>query len=153
PITGTLTFQPGDTTKTAVVQVMGENRYEHNETFSVNITAVNALVTDGQGTGTITNDDPIPLVTVTDPTVAEGNSGTRNLAFSVRLANQSDFPVTVNYATGTGTATAGIDYTPVSGTLTFAPGATSMTVNVPVFGDTDLEPSETIPLQLSSVTN
>ena len=153
PITGTLTFQPGETTKTATVQVRGETRYERNETFYVNIAATHALVTDGQGVGTILNDDPIPLVTVNDPTVVEGNSGTRNLVYTVRLANPSDFATTVNYATGTGTATAGIDYTPVSGTLTFSPGTTALSVIVPVFGDADLEASETIPLQLTSVHN
>jgi subtilisin family serine protease/disulfide oxidoreductase YuzD/DNA-binding cell septation regulator SpoVG/subtilisin-like proprotein convertase family protein len=152
PITGTLTFQPGETTKTATVQVKGETRYERNETFYVNVTAAHALVTDGQGVGTITNDDPIPLVTVNDPTVVEGSNGTRNLVYTVRLANQSDFATTVNYTTGTGTATAGTDYTPVSGTLSFAPGVTALSVVVPVFGDADLEPSETIPLQLTSAT-
>ena len=96
---------------------------------------------------------------MTDPTLVEGNSGTRNLVYSVKLANPSDFPVTVGYATGTGTATAGGDYTPVSGTLTFAPGATSLSVSVPVFGDTNLQglpaggPNTNLPYMMKSLTS
>jgi subtilisin family serine protease/subtilisin-like proprotein convertase family protein len=153
PVTGTITFQPGQTTRTADVSVRGDNRYERSETFLVNITAEHALVTDGQGVGTILNDDPVPVMTVSDPTVVEGNSGTKNLVFGVNLSGPSDAVVTVNYATGTGTASAGADYTPVSGTLTFNPGATGINVNVPIAGDTDLEPSETIPFHLSAVGN
>lgn len=153
PVTGTFTFAPGETTKTATVQVKGETRYEHNETVLMNISAVHALVADGQGVGTILNDDPLPAVYVTDPTVIEGHNGTRNLTFHVNLTNQSDFTATVDYATGAGTATAGEDYSPVSGGLTFAAGVTSLQVNVPIFGDTELEASETIPLQLSTATS
>ncbi len=153
PVTGTVTFQPGEMTKTAAVSVKGETRYEQNETFFVNISAANALTTDGQGVGTILNDDPLPVMSIGDASLVEGNSGTKNFGFPVTLSGPSDFPVTVNYATGTGTATAGVDYTPVSGSFTLSPGATSFNVTVPVAGDTDLEPSETVPVQLSAATN
>ena len=60
--------------------------------------------------------------------------------------------VTVGYATANGTATSGLDYGAVSGTLTFPPGTTSQTVSVPVFGDRDFEADETFFLNLSSPT-
>jgi large repetitive protein len=57
PLT-TLTFSPGQLTKTVTVQVKGDLVKEANETFFVNLSgAVNATIADAQGLGTITNDD------------------------------------------------------------------------------------------------
>ena len=59
---GSLTFDPGETTKTITVVVDGNDTLELNKTFVVNLTsATNAFIADGQGVGTIVNDDgPIP---------------------------------------------------------------------------------------------
>jgi hypothetical protein len=55
---GTLSFSPGTTTRTVSVPVCGDKTPEQNETFHVNLSgAVSATVTDGQGVGTIVNDD------------------------------------------------------------------------------------------------
>src|SRR5205814_652388 len=54
-----ITFRPGQTTKTVSVAVLGDTLDEPNETFTVNLSApTNATVSDAQGQGTITNDDP-----------------------------------------------------------------------------------------------
>jgi len=60
--------------------------------------------------------------------------------------------VTVDYATADGTATAGDDYEEASGTLTFAEGETTKTIEVTVNGDTDIEDDETFTVNLSNVT-
>ena len=91
-----------------------------------------------------------PTVSVANATVAEGNSGSRNLTFTVTLSKASTAPVSVGYATTNGTATAGQDYTAASGTLSFAPGVTSQQVNVAVTGDTAVESSETLTVTLSN---
>ena len=59
---GSLTFDPGETTKTITVVVEGNNTLELDKTFVVNLTsATNAFIADGQGVGTIVNDDgPLP---------------------------------------------------------------------------------------------
>jgi len=85
--------------------------------------------------------------------VTEGDTGSVNAAFAVTLSGPSSQPVTVNYATANGTATAGSDYTAASAQLTFAPGETSKTVNVAVLGDTIDEANETFTLNLSGATN
>ena len=117
---GTLTFNPGVTTQTITVPVIGDTLNEANETFFVNLSAPgNATILDGQGLGTITNDDAVPSLSIGDVTVTEGNSGTVNATFTVSLSTASGQTVTVNYATADGTAVAPGDYTALSGTLTF----------------------------------
>ncbi len=60
--------------------------------------------------------------------------------------------MTVGYTTANGTATAGVDYTADSGTVTFAPGVTSQQLNVGVLGDTTVEANETFTVTLSNPT-
>ncbi|MBK8987123.1 MAG: hypothetical protein IPM39_13770 [Chloroflexi bacterium] len=90
---------------------------------------------------------------VADRSVPEGNSGTSSATFTVSLSSASASTVTVDYATADGTAQAGSDYTAVSGTLTFTPGQTSKTVQVPILGDVvDEGNSETFTFNLSSAS-
>ena len=79
-----------------------------------------------------------------------GNAVT-TAVFTVTLSQASSQPVTLQYATANGTAMAGSDYTAVSGTLTFAPGETSRTINVPIIRDRVAEMTEAFTLQLSVV--
>ena len=151
---GTLTFNPGETTKTITVVINGDTLNETNETFLVNLSnPVNATISDGQGLGTITNDDILPSVAINDVSVAEGNSGTTNAVFTVSLSAASGQIVTVSYSTGDGTATAGNDYAATSGSLTFNPGETAKTLTVLVKGDTIPEPNENFFVNLTSATN
>jgi hypothetical protein len=112
--------------------------------------AKNLLIQEAKpGTGTTTLG-----LSVLDASITEGNSGTKNLAVTVKLS-KSDRTKTISasYVTQNGTATAGSDYSTVSGTVTFAPGTTTRTVSVPIIGDTTLEPNENFLLLLSSPVN
>ncbi len=154
--TGTLTFSPGQTSKTITVPVVGDTRDEADETFVVNLSgAVNANISDGQGQCTIADDDVAPSLSINDRTVTEGNAGNVNMVFTVRLSAASGRTVTVNYATANGTAQSGapVDYGARNGTLTFAPGQTSKTITIPVVGDTRVETNETFFVNLSVATN
>src|SRR5690606_18410754 len=73
--------------------------------------------------------------------------------FTVTLSAASGQTVSVNYASNNGTATAGSDYTAVSGILTFAPGQTTQTITVPITNDMLAEPSETFNVVLSTPSN
>ena len=152
---GTLTFGPGETSKTIAVAVAGDTKLEATETFVVNLSSpVNATIADGQGQGTIVNDDSAPSLAIGDVTVNEGNSGVTNAIFSVTLSAASSQTVTVNYATADGSAkVATRDYAAVSGTLTFAPGQTTQTIAVPVIGDKRKEKDETFFVNLSGPSN
>jgi subtilisin-like proprotein convertase family protein len=91
-----------------------------------------------------------PVLSINDVRVTEGDAGTVAASFTVSLSAAATAPVTVNWSTADGRATAGDgDYQPASGILTFAPGATSQTVTVVVNGDTQLEPNETFLVNLS----
>ena len=72
------------------------------------------------------------------------------LVFDVTLDRAASEPVTVDYATADGTATAGDDYRAAFGTLAFAAGETSKTIEVAVLGDTTDEGIETLALHLSN---
>ena len=149
-VSGVLSFAPGETTKTIVVPVIGDALDEATETFFVNLTgATNATIARAQGVGTISDDDSPPALFIDDVSLNEGNAGTTNAVFTVTLSAASGLPVTVNYATGGGTATAGSDYQGVSGTRTFGAGETTKTITVPVIGDMLLESSETFLVNLS----
>ena len=93
-------------------------------------------------------------ISVLDASISEGNSGTKSLSVTVKLS-KSDRTKTISasYVTQNGTATAGSDYTAVSGTVTFAPGTTTSTVSVPISGDTALEANETFLVLLSNPLN
>ena len=96
---------------------------------------------------------PKPAISVGDASVAEGNSGTTTLSVPVTLSAATTSTVTVAYATADGTATAGSDYTPANGTLTFRPGETEKTIPVTVAGDTSVEGNETFTVTLSNPAN
>jgi probable HAF family extracellular repeat protein len=90
-----------------------------------------------------------PSVSIGDATVTEGNAGTTNAIFTVTLSAPASGPVTVNFATGNGTASAGFDYAAQSGTITIPAGETTATVTVAVQGDTIAESNETFQVILS----
>jgi uncharacterized protein (TIGR03790 family) len=154
PLT-TLTFTPGQTSLPVNVAVKGDLLDEANETFNLVLSApVNATLAVSQGTGTIIDSNEAPQLSVNNVTVAEGNSGTLNAVFTVRLSAASGRNVSVKYQTADGTATAGTDYTARAlTTLIFYPGQTAKTVAVPVKSDLSDEPDETFKLILSDPVN
>ncbi len=147
-VAGTLSFAPGETARTLEVPVLDDLLHEPTESFSLVLSAASgaALVRD-TATGTITDNDPMPGLSVADVTVSEGDGTAR---FAVSLSAPSALPVTLSYATRDGSARAGADYTAVSGTLSFAPGETARTVEVPVLDDLLHEPTESFSLVLSA---
>ena len=85
--------------------------------------------------------------------VADENDENPKLVFKVELSRASDQTVTVDYATEDGTATAGLDYTATNGTLTFEPGETKRTFEVPIVDDDDEDSGETFTVRLSNAVN
>jgi probable HAF family extracellular repeat protein len=146
---GTVSFAPGETSKTVTVRVNGDRIGEPNETFAVNLSgATNASIADGQGAGTILDDEP--RISISDVTKSEGKKGQTTLfTFTVTLSAAYDQPVTMSFKTTDGTTKASDnDYVARTGTLTFAPGETTKTITIEVKGDSKKETDEYFYLDL-----
>ena len=153
---GSLTFAPGETSKTIPMTVMGDATAEPDETTTMTLSGPapsGFVIATGMelGTGTIVDDD-VPTLTIDSPRAAEGNAGTTELAFTVTLSPAAAAQVTVDWAdAGGGTASSGSDYTALAGgTLTFATGETSKTIAVAMQGDETIEPDETVRVRIDN---
>lgn len=150
---GTVNFLNGETSKTISVTLLEDTVDELDETFTVRLSAPSFGATLGaQATATVTivdNDVPGELA-FSAATYSVVESGTATL--TVLRTNGTDGAISVNFATSAGTATAGEDFTGVSGTLSFAHGQASKTILVPVVGEGFDEANETFTVTLSAPT-
>jgi glucose/arabinose dehydrogenase len=154
PTSGVVTFVPGDTSEPVTVTLVNDAVVEADETFALNLSgASGAPIGDAQGIATILNDDPQPTVTISDAMVVEGNAGPTTATFTVSLSAASGQTVTVPYSTADGTATAGVDYTAASSSVTFTPGDVSEPISITVSGDAGIEENETFFVNLGAPTN
>src|SRR5207237_7578399 len=143
----TLTFNPGDLTKTIGVTVNGDQKFEPNETFLVNLSnATNATISRAQAVGTILNDDAqggIISFSASEYTVFEADG---SVTITVNRAGDTTGAATVDYATDdtgtpgscdafTGFASSKCDFTTAVGTLRFAANETQKTFIVLVNRD------------------
>ncbi len=101
-----------------------------------------------------TSFDDDPELSLGGVAVTEGNAGTVDATFTLTLSRAVSWDVEVDYATadngaGAGSATAGSDYDTTTGVANVEAGETSVVITVPVFGDLDVEPTETFSLVLS----
>lgn len=152
PTSGTFVIPAGDTTSTVVrIGIVGDTKFEANETFQLVVSNVQGGTINNPGpyTFTIVNDDTFAL-SASNASVTEGNGSVTPMTFTVTLNAPAGTSVQAAYATAGGTATAGVDFTPAQGVLTFAPGETTRTVTVGVIGDTEFEENETFTLTVTS---
>ena len=115
-----------------------------------NIRAKDASVIQKWDAALDTAEPAVPSLSVADVSVKEGNSGVKLMTFTVILSAATAGPVTVAYSTADGTATSGSDYVAASGTLTFAAGETSKTIEVKVKSDKVAESNETLTIRLAN---
>ncbi|MFN6162793.1 MAG: Calx-beta domain-containing protein [Planctomycetota bacterium] len=152
-----LTFMPGETQKTIDVRIVGDLRNEAEETIFVRLSnSVGGTIGDGEGRGTIQDDDPMPSISVGDISFPEMDYNTGTVNLYVQLSAPSGQTITVDYRTenGTATSTSNIkDYIDTFGTITFLPGETVQRVSVAIVGDLRVEPDETVRLLLSDPVN
>jgi hypothetical protein len=139
---------------TITVPILQDTLDEADETFQVVLgSAPNGTILGSANTATvtITDDDADPTVAVDAPTITQAEDNTtRSLTFQANLSTASGQPVTVDFATQNGTASAGSDYTAKSGTLSFAAGTTIATTSIEILGDATYEADETFSIVLSN---
>lgn len=151
PISGTFIIPPFTPFATVQVPTIDDEVREGTETFVLQISnPVNAVSGAQSSANAIIHDnDPLPVVSVSTPVGLVAESVTPRI-FTASLDRLSDFEVTVQYATEDQSATSPDDYAPVSGTLVFAPGEASKTVEVVVIDDEMDEAAESFRLRISS---
>ena len=161
---GTLSFAPGETSRTVAVALLDDAVEDDGETLRLVLSDVSgAVLADGEATGTIRNHEGAPggiapveagdgtrvaTLSVADARVEEAANAV--LAFRLILDRAAPGTVRVDYATADGTAVAGADYTAASGTQTFRAGETEKTVEVAVLDDAHHEGEETLTLALTN---
>ena len=152
---GTATIPAHTTSQTFSVLINGDTLAEANEYLAVNVTGVSgAQLSGGWAYGYILDDDTPPTIAIYDSSVAEGGSGTTaKMYFTVYLSQVSGQDVWVNYTTANSSAkVSDNDYVAQSGTLHFAPGETSKTIEIVVKGDTRKEQNERFYVNLSGAS-
>ena len=151
-VNGVLTFTPGLTQTTFNVAIVNDAQIENAETFSVTLSnPVSATLGMPSSASIAINDNDQPQVqfSANAYTIDESSSA----VITVMLSQPSPMAVTVQYASSDDTATAGSDYTPISGTLVITAGLTSATFSVPILNDAQFEALEALNLTLSAPVN
>jgi hypothetical protein len=140
-------------------------------TLPQNVTQISnqGQITSSSFGGTVLTDDPdaagtnnptvtpvlgLPTISINNASVAEPKSGSAPMPFTVTLDHAYGSPVSVNFSTADGTATAGTDYVSTSGTVNFNAAQLVQTIDVPVLSDGDAsETDETFTVTLNTPTN
>lgn len=148
---GTLTFAPGETSKVFTVAISDDAVNEANEVVNLTLSNPTQATLGAPFTAglTITDNDPAPTVQFGVATISK-SEGAGTIEIPVTLSAPSGQLVSVDYATGGGTATADQDYAPTSGTLSFSPGETSAVIELTLLDDSGSEPNETVNVTLSN---
>lgn len=150
---GTLTFTPsGPLTQTFPLTIINDTQDELTETVSLSLTSpVNADLGLPSVLNVVLVDDDTPSAALsTSAYTATETAG--SVLVGVNLDQAPALTVTVAYSAAPGTASAA-DFTPVNGTLTFAPGQTTRTFAVDITDDSEVEITETVVLSLSAPVN
>jgi len=151
-VSGTLVFNEAENVKFINVPIRNDSAVNGDRTFNVSLfnpspgTSVSA---PSNAVVTIVDDDSV--IDFSSPAYLV-NENALVARISVTRTGSATFPASVDFATETnGTATAGLDFTPRSGTLLFAPGVRVQSFDVPILDDTLNEFDETVPLTLGNV--
>jgi glucose/arabinose dehydrogenase len=148
---GSLTFDPGVSSRTFVVPITNDTSEEGNESLNLSLTPSGGAVLgqNRRAVLTITDNDNRPQVRFSAPTVTVAETAA-TATITVERLGATAGTVTVDWSASSNTATVGVDCTATGGTLTFGPGVTSRTFSVSVVNDTAAEGNESIRLSLSN---
>jgi alpha-tubulin suppressor-like RCC1 family protein len=153
--TGTATIPAGGTTVAIPVAVTDDALDEDDELVTFRITSVSNGIRIERGTavGTVKDDDAPPSISIQPATVTEGHTSLADAKLAVKLSGPSGKLVSATYSTADGTATAPADYGTAQGTVLIPAGETVGAIHVPVRGDVEVEPAETLTVTLANPTN
>jgi hypothetical protein len=144
-----VSFAAGESSKTVSIPITDDNSLESSETVSLNLSSPSAGTTLGSpSTASLTIVDNDAALAFSSAGYSVNESG-GSAMITVKRTGFAASAVSVHFATANGTAKAGLDYTAVSRTISFAAGESSKTVSIPITNDVLLEGNETVTLTLS----
>ena len=152
---GTLIFKRGQISREIRIPIRDDAAIEGDETFQVVLSSPSANAQLGSiGTATVTlhdNDPSVSFVAGSSEKVEPGGKG-QLFPVSLVLSNALTRSVSVSYAVVGGTAAAGADFRPATGTVTFRPRETQKAIPLEILHDTLFEGDETILIELTGAT-
>lgn len=154
-----ITFAPGEAAKSIFVKVKNRSAYQGDRAF--NATLFNP------GGGAVLGANPVEAITILEDDLPKPGKFTLSttsysgreaavppqILFTVVRSGGSDLAVSVDYTLTQLSATQGVDYTGLGGTLNFAQRETKKVIAVPIIDDTEIEAQETLSVALSNPTN
>lgn len=140
---GEVTFAAGETHKNVIIRIPGNQ--QNGGTKNILIDFGSGWPVEPRFVRIIVRDDEAANIVASDVTVNE-DAGSAQVTLSM-TPPQSE-PVLVVYSTSDATAVAPMDYTPANGTVSFAPGQTQATINIPIVNDALVEGDESLDLTL-----
>jgi Calx-beta domain len=149
---GTLTFNPGVNTQTFTIPIIDDGLPDADETVFLmlgNHTGPINIGTQGMAVLTILGNQPGTIQFSMSNYAVDEAAGTATITVT---RNESGPTSSVNYSTADGTAVAGTDYVPTSGTLTFNPGVLVQTFTIPILINPQINGNKTVLLSLSPPT-
>ncbi|MEY4916844.1 MAG: hypothetical protein RL616_757 [Verrucomicrobiota bacterium] len=151
--TQTVTFNAGETNKKVFIPIINDTIVENPETIFLTLEDIAGGASPGSITAatlTITDNDLGGVISLVSTTLSASENGT-NFSVNVKRTGGAASGVTVDYATHSGTATSGSDFSETDGTLTFGANETNKVILVPILNDTLAEGNESFTLVLSGV--
>lgn len=151
-VSGTLTFAPGDTHKSVLVPILGNNVQQQNRDFLVSFSHIAGATFTKQTARVTIVDDDVSVLTIPDAVISQ-TSRVTHATLAVTLSCPAAYRSTVSYKTIDGSAVAGHDYVAASGQLTFDAGQTQQTLSIDILGDANTHPPRTFTVVLSDPSN
>ena len=149
PTSGTVTFDPGETSRTVTIPIIDDTLAEANETFTFTLSDPSGGATLGSPASaiiTIKSDEQSAIqFSAGNYAAKEGKPAVITILRSGALAT----PATVTFTATPGSAVPGVDFTPVTRLVSFAKGETSKAVTVPTLNDKLVQGTRTVLLGLS----
>jgi hypothetical protein len=148
----TVTFAPGETTKTVTVQTIDDNLGEQNEVFDISLEAIDTGIGNNNSQG-ITILDNEPRVGF-NPSFYEYQENVGNANVTVVRSGDTSQESVITYQTFDANPNPPTRYVPVSnGTLTFAVGETTKTISIQINDDNDPNPNLTFRLRFLTASS
>jgi len=148
----TLYISAGDMFVDIPPVILGDDAFENDENFSILLTnAVNATIADNTGVVTITNDDSAPSLSVS--LLGNAIEGNGNALLRIEPSTVAGLPITFDYTTSDGTASAGAEYSFTSGTATINAGVPDISISVPIIDNNVDNSDKNFTFTISNSTN